>query len=113
MSESKTEAGPAFVRGGMILLPPAPHLCQECAVDHKPDEPHNAQSLYYQTKFRMEHGREATWSDALAHCNEMVRRHWLAELRKFGIPERLLGDAAPANYATAVTTAPSRKDGAR
>lgn len=68
----------------MILLPPAPDVCQECAVDHKPDEPHNQQSLYYQMAFHMKHGRWPTWHDALAHCDERTRELWLIELRKLG-----------------------------
>lgn len=32
---------------GFSLLPPRPDVCQECAVDHAADQPHNAQSLFY------------------------------------------------------------------
>jgi hypothetical protein len=68
----------------MTLLRPAPHLCQECAVDHRPEDPHNAQSLYYGVKFKMQHERDATWADAVAHCTPAVREAWEAELRRMG-----------------------------
>ncbi len=68
----------------MTLLPAAPGTCQFCAVDHPPDAPHNAQSLYYQTRFQMEHGRGATWLDAVAHCEADIKQHWKDELQKLG-----------------------------
>ena len=70
--------------GGFRLLPCAPYVCQECAVLHTPEEPHNVQSLYYQYKFWAEHGRWPTWQDALAHVAEPLRGKWIAELRKHG-----------------------------
>jgi hypothetical protein len=66
------------------MLPPAAHLCQECAVDHTPDQPHNQQSLFYQMKFNAEHGRYPTWADAMAHCDEGTRKLWTEELRRLG-----------------------------
>ncbi len=72
----------------MALLPPASHLCQVCAIDHDPEQPHNAQSLYYQTKFNMEHGRAATWQDAMEHCSDEVKAAWnerLDELESKGV----------------------------
>lgn len=37
------------VKVGAFTLLPAPRgTCEECAVAHKPDEPHNQQSLHYQ-----------------------------------------------------------------
>lgn len=66
------------------LLPPAPHLCQECAVEHDADEPHNALSLYYQIKFYKDNGRWPTWKDALAHCNEEVQTAWTRMLMDRG-----------------------------
>lgn len=38
---------------GWKLLPPAKDCCPECAVKHKPDQPHNPESLYYQMKLMM------------------------------------------------------------
>lgn len=68
--------------GTMSLLPPAPGLCQVCAVQHKPDAPHNAQSLYYGMRFKMLHDRDVTWSDAVAHCSAEVRAFWERNLRE-------------------------------
>lgn len=69
----------------MMLVPPLPHLCRECAEDHPPEHPHNAHSLYYQTKFQMEHGRAATWADAIAHCPDDIKEFTVSELRRLGI----------------------------
>lgn len=69
----------------MFLLPPAKHLCQECAHDHKPDAPHNAQTMFYQVKFKMDHGREPTWADAWAHCTPKVQDAWRKGLTDIGI----------------------------
>jgi hypothetical protein len=60
-------------QAGMTLLPCKKNVCQECAVDHPKDHPHNADSLYYQYKFLDQHGRWPTWEDAIAHCNEEVK----------------------------------------
>lgn len=68
----------------MQLLPCAKDVCQECAVDHVPEQPHNQQSLYYQYKFYGEHSHWPTWKDAVAHCDEQTRAAWEAELRKRG-----------------------------
>lgn len=70
---------------GMFLLPPAPDRCQVCAVRHAPEEPHNAQSLFYQTRFHMEHGRSANWLDAMAHCSDETKQKWAAALIDFGV----------------------------
>lgn len=70
---------------GMTLLPcKKGGVCQECAVDHRPEEPHNQQSLYYQYKFYGEHGRWPTWKDAIAHCNEVTQVMWEKELKRRG-----------------------------
>jgi len=58
--------------GKMFLLPPAPDKCQECACKHEPGEPHNRDSLFYQVKFQMAHGRSPTWEDAMAHCDPRI-----------------------------------------
>ena len=72
------------LESGVYLLPCAPNVCQECAVDHEPEQAHNAQSLYYQYKFYGEHGRWPTWEDAIAHCSDKLRTFWIAELTKAG-----------------------------
>lgn len=69
----------------MILAPPLAGTCPECAVNHDPAMPHNAQSLYYQYKFRQKHGRFPTWSDAMAHCAEDVRKLFIEALAKNGV----------------------------
>lgn len=66
------------------MLPAAPGKCQECAADHTPEQPHNAQSLFYQYKFYGERGRWPTWKDAVAHCAPEIAAAWEAELRKGG-----------------------------
>lgn len=71
--------------GRMFLLPPPADKCQTCAVDHHPAMPHNAHSLYYQTAFNMEHGRAATWIDAMEHCSDDMRETWTRELEARGI----------------------------
>lgn len=58
----------------MTLLPPAAGLCQVCASKHSPEEPHNQQSIYYQMYFQMQHGRGATWADAMAHCSDETKK---------------------------------------
>ncbi|MDX2307098.1 MAG: hypothetical protein NW216_02550 [Hyphomicrobium sp.] len=69
---------------GMMLLPAAPGKCPECAADHPPEWPHNAQSLFYQMRFHAEHKRWPVWADALAHCAPEMRAAWEAELRARG-----------------------------
>lgn len=66
--------------GKWTLLKPSPEVCQKCAVDHLPEEPHNKDSLYYQMWFQNRYGRGATWADAIAHCNDELRAAWKAEL---------------------------------
>jgi hypothetical protein len=85
----------------MTMLPPRPGVCQECAVDHKHDEPHNQQSLYYQMHFHARHGRWPTWTDAMAHCPDDVKAHWrrtLVErmtLIRMTVPDDLMDPPAP------------------
>ena len=69
----------------MQLLPPAKHLCQQCAHNHSPEQPHNPQTLYYAVWFQQNYGRSPTWNDAMAHCSEEVRAEWIAYLTKLGI----------------------------
>lgn len=67
------------------LLPCAPHVCQECAVDHEPEMPHNLQSLYYQYKFYGKNSRWPTWEDALSHCSVDIQNAWKQSLKERGI----------------------------
>ncbi len=68
--------------GSMTLLPPPEGHCIKCARRHHPGTAHDAQSLYYQVRFRLQHGRDGTWADAVAHCSEVVRQLWEQGLRK-------------------------------
>jgi hypothetical protein len=71
--------------GSMILLPPSPDKCQECAVKHEPGQCHDATSMFYGVKFKMDHGRSPTWKDAMAHCSDEVKKHWIKEISAMGI----------------------------
>ena len=68
----------------MLLLPPKPGVCPICAVDHTPDMPHNAQSLYYQYRFYGIRGRWPTWADAVAHCTPKMQADWQRLLEESG-----------------------------
>lgn len=69
----------------MRMLPPKPGVCPECAVNHRPDQPHNPESLYYQMRFRQKHGRFPTWADAMAHCDARVKKMWIDALAERGV----------------------------
>lgn len=69
----------------VMILPPKPGVCRECAVDHAPDQPHNRDSLYYQMQFRQKHGRFPTWADAMRHCDEHIKKMWIDALAERGI----------------------------
>lgn len=69
----------------MVLLPPKPGACPECAAMHTPEFPHNRDSLYYQMKFRQKHGRFPTWNDAMAHCSAEMKAVWKNELANHGV----------------------------
>jgi hypothetical protein len=77
-------------KNAMTMLPPPPSVCQECAVDHKPEYPHNQQSLAYQYYFYARHGRWPTWTDAMAHCTDEEKAYWrkelVEEIKKNGMP---------------------------
>lgn len=68
----------------MKLLPPPPGTCRICAVDHPPELPHNYQSLFYQVRFKMRYGRDPTWADAGAHCNEEMQAWFREEVEQLG-----------------------------
>jgi hypothetical protein len=72
-------------RSSWILLPCKPGICQLCAVDHPPEQPHNQQSLYYQYHFYSLNGRWPTWEDAMAHCSDEMRGLWKGYLRERGV----------------------------
>ena len=71
--------------GVMMLLPAAEGTCPMCATEHDPDWPHNGQSLFYNMRFKMKHGREPTWADALAHCSPAMQSAWREKLKEKGV----------------------------
>ena len=70
--------------GHFSLLPAQPGTCPDCAVEHDPRQPHNAQSLFYKYAFYADHGRWPTWGDAMAHCGPEMQERWKEELLKTG-----------------------------
>ncbi len=85
-------------RNAMTMLPCGPDVCQTCATDHRHDEPHNRDSLYYQMTFHATHGRWPLWSDSMAHCTPEVQALWRKALarhfesRGLEIPEDIRDD---------------------
>lgn len=74
----------------VMILPPKPGTCPECAVAHDPEQPHNRDSLFYQMRFYQKHGHFPTWGDAMAHCSEAVKALWREALAERGVaPEQL------------------------
>lgn len=69
---------------GMMMLPPAKGLCQECATEHRPEQPHNRASLYYQIYFYNKYNRYPTWADAMQHCTAEVKAVWEEGLKEIG-----------------------------
>lgn len=76
-------AEPRIVKPAMLVPPPA-GVCQECAVLHDPAAPHDAQSLFYGSKFMLDHNRQPTWADAMAHCSDETRAAWTVKLVELG-----------------------------
>lgn len=70
---------------GLRLLPPAANKCQECAVEHAANQPHDATSLFYQMRSMIALGRESTWLDAMAHCSQGTQKAWKAALGAMGV----------------------------
>ena len=68
------------IQGGFSLLPAAVGTCPLCATKHHPEQPHNQQSLFFQMRFHGLHGRWPTWADAIAHCDDDMRRVWTKAL---------------------------------
>ena len=71
--------------GFRLLNNPKPGTCPVCDVEHEPEFPHNRDSLFYQYKFYDEHGKWPTWKDAMEHCSEEMKRHWIEALTERGI----------------------------
>lgn len=84
--------------GGFKLLPPPSGVCQQCGVNHPPEQPHDALSMHYQYWFYGKHGRWPTWKDAIQHCTPEVQACWEAELQKrkaWTAPKSIIPDAMP------------------
>lgn len=71
--------------GFMMLGKTPPGTCPECATKHRPDLPHNRDSLAYQYSFFDKHGRWPTWKDAMEHCSDDVKQKWIIALRVHGV----------------------------
>lgn len=69
----------------VLILPWQPGACRYCATVHGPADPHDKNSLYYQHRFRTDHGRYPTWADAMEHCSEITKAHYRALLAERGI----------------------------
>jgi len=69
----------------LVLLPPNKEVCQQCAVRHAKELPHNHQSVYWHYWFYAHRNRWPTWEDAMAHCSDDMKQFWIAELRDRGI----------------------------
>lgn len=68
-----------------MMLPPAPDKCQVCAVKHPPEQPHDASSIFYQMKYKMDTGKEPSWKTAMKHCSPEMKKLWTSELEKKGV----------------------------
>lgn len=66
------------------VIPPDASKCQVCAQTHEPGEPHNANTMFYQILFYNMVGRNPTWADAMAHCDDETKRKWTTELKRQG-----------------------------
>lgn len=84
-----------LAREGM-LLPPAPHLCQSCATDHKPEDPHNWQSMHWQYWFYGQTGRFPKVLDAFEHTTAAMRYAWKRHMMDMADRFRAEGDFAAA-----------------
>lgn len=64
---------------------PGPGACRICAAVHRPDQPHDRDSLYYQNWFYKRYRRFPTWADAMAHCTDAVKAEYKSLLGRRGI----------------------------
>ena len=67
------------------VIPPVPGACPICATVHKPEQPHDRDSLYYQNYFRRKYRRIPTWNDAMSHCSDSVKKSFTEKLARRGI----------------------------
>lgn len=74
------------IRPGKTVIPaPKDGACRVCGEIHGRGEAHNRDSLLYQHKFRMNHGRYPTWEDAMGHCGKAARDRMIKRLARHGI----------------------------
>lgn len=66
----------------MTLMPVVAGACAVCASKHESNLAHNLHSLYYGMRFKIEHGRDPTWADAIAHLSDKDQAQWKAALRR-------------------------------
>ncbi len=81
MKTGKTEAS----KGSMMMLPAKAGTCEQCAYEHKAEDPHNAQSIFYQYFFYNDQGRWPDWNDAMAHCSDKMKELWKKHLTEAGV----------------------------
>lgn len=67
------------------LLPAKAGTCEQCAIVHEPEQPHNQESMHYKYYFYQRNGRWPTWKDAMAHCSEQMKTFWTNELARKGV----------------------------
>lgn len=68
----------------MLLLPAKKGTCALCCVDHSEEFPHDQSSMFYKVRFALEHGRQPTWADAVAHTDDEMMKFWKESLVFFG-----------------------------
>lgn len=61
----------------LYLAPPLPGTCPICGCEHRADEPHNVNSLYFKYAFHEKHGRFPTAKDACQHCPASIRSQYI------------------------------------
>lgn len=74
------------------IAAPGPRTCRICATAHRPEQPHDRDSLYYQNWFFKRYRHFPSWADAMAHCTEAVQAEFTATLAKRGIAIEKGGD---------------------
>lgn len=71
----------------VLMLPAGGDRCETCNWIHRPELPHNRETIFYQMRFYYENGyRWPTWRDAMAHCSEDIKKAWAETLGKLGRP---------------------------
>lgn len=66
------------------IVAPMPGRCKVCATAHRPEEPHDRDSLYYQNRFFRKYKHFPTWEDAMRHCTEERKAAFREELAARG-----------------------------